>query len=141
MYAAIRIRGGIKVKRAIKETLDFLNLPKINNCVLVPEKPTFEGMLRKAKNMITWGEIKQEPLEKLLKKRALLQGDKKLTVEQAKQFAEKLLKGELPKNIGIKVPLRLSPPSGGYVSTRNSYPKGDLGYRGDKINELLEKFV
>ena len=141
MYVAIRIRGGINVKKDVKETLAFLNLPKINNCVLIPEKPTFEGMLRKAKNMITWGEIKQEQLEKLLRKRALLQGDKKLTDAQAKEFAEKILKGESPKNLGFKVPLRLSPPSGGYVSTRNSYPKGDLGYRGDKINELLEKFV
>lgn len=37
--------------------------------------------------------------------------------------------------------LRLHPPSKGYRSVKKHFPKGDLGYRGDKINELLGRMV
>ena len=141
MYVAIRVRGGINVKNDIKDNLTFLKLPKINNCMLYSEKPVIDGMMQKAKNMITWGEIKTDILAKLLKKRALLQGDKKLTAEQVKEFSEKIMKGSTLKELGIKTPLRLPPPSGGYKSTKHNFPNGDLGYRGDKINELLEKMI
>lgn len=36
---------------------------------------------------------------------------------------------------------RMSPPKGGYKAIRKFYPKGDLGYRGTAINELIRKMI
>lgn len=38
-------------------------------------------------------------------------------------------------------PFRLNNPKGGWIAIKNHFPKGDLGYRGDKINELIEKML
>lgn len=113
MFAVVRVRGNVKVTRKIKETLSMLRLKRINHCVLIENNPSMAGMLQKAKDFITWGEIKKEIQEKLEKKRK--EKDSKI--------------------------FRLSPPSGGYKSTKIHFPKGDLGFRGEKINELLEKMI
>ena len=42
---------------------------------------------------------------------------------------------------GIMPVFRLNPPSKGYKSVRKFFPKGDLGYRGEKINELLKRMI
>jgi ribosomal protein L30/L7E len=34
---------------------------------------------------------------------------------------------------------RLHPPKKGFRSLKQSYPRGDLGYRGEKINELIAR--
>ncbi|MFH0836828.1 MAG: uL30 family ribosomal protein [Candidatus Aenigmatarchaeota archaeon] len=36
---------------------------------------------------------------------------------------------------------KLCPPLKGFRAIKIHYPKGDLGYRGDKINELLRRMV
>ena len=38
-------------------------------------------------------------------------------------------------------PTVLSCPRKGFKATKMIYPKGDLGYRGDKINELIERML
>ncbi|HLD85010.1 MAG TPA: uL30 family ribosomal protein [archaeon] len=38
-------------------------------------------------------------------------------------------------------PISLSPPKGGFRSFHSAYPKGDLGYRGDKIKDLIERML
>jgi len=111
MYAVIRIRGGLNINDQTRDTLKMLNLKKVNHCALVNEDPSFKGMLKRVENWITWGEVSKE-MEKKLKERG---GDSKI--------------------------IRLSPPSHGFKSTRLHYPKGDLGYRGDKINDLLKRMV
>lgn len=35
----------------------------------------------------------------------------------------------------------LKPPKGGFKSIRKPYPKGDTGYRGKEINELIKKMM
>ncbi|MBI4162750.1 MAG: uL30 family ribosomal protein [Candidatus Aenigmarchaeota archaeon] len=35
--------------------------------------------------------------------------------------------------------IKLKPPKGGFASFHHSHPRGDLGYRGDKIKALVEK--
>ncbi|MBI4021685.1 MAG: uL30 family ribosomal protein [Candidatus Aenigmarchaeota archaeon] len=37
--------------------------------------------------------------------------------------------------------IRLPPPSRGYRSMKFMFPKGSLGYRGEKINDLLRRMV
>jgi large subunit ribosomal protein L30 len=119
MYAVVRVRGSVKTKREINDTLDMLKLKSVNHCVVVPEKETYLGMLKKAKDYITWGKIDKKTLKKLIEKR----GNDKKDVEKDKPV------------------FRLNPPRGGFKSTRLPYPKGDLGNRKEKINDLLERMI
>ena len=143
LYAIVRIRGSVNAVRGMDNTLEMLKLKKVNNCMIYTKEPSIQGMLMKARTYLTWGEVKQETLIKLLTKRGRSQGDKILEEEKVKEIAEKFTKHE--KNTidikELKLPFRLSPPSKGYSSVRKPYPDGDAGYRGEKINELLEKMI
>jgi len=139
MYGVIRLRSTISTHRKIKDTLKMLRLHRINHCVLIPETPDYRGMLERVKHYVTWGEINENTLEKLVAKRGRLPGDKK--VEDPKKTANLILKNNSIKGTGLKPVFRLSPPSKGLKSVKRPYPKGDLGYRGEKINELLERMI
>jgi len=142
MYAVIRVRGLVNTPKEIEDTLRMLRLTRVNHCVLVPKTKTYEGMLEKAKRCITWGEIDKETLAMLVEKRGRLKGDKRLNPEEAKSIAERIYKEQTTKNIeNLKQVFRLSPPSKGYKSVKLPYPKGDLGYRGEKINSLLRRMI
>ena len=153
VYAVIRVRGTIHVKPKIKKTLQLLRLNRVNHCVLLDENEITRGMLQVAKDYITWGEINKDMLIKLLRYRGRLKGDKPLTDEYLKSstsykdinsLADAILKGEikykeLPE---IKPLFRLHPPRRGYEGIKRSYRnKGALGYRGEDINNLLERMV
>ncbi|MBL7160505.1 MAG: uL30 family ribosomal protein [Candidatus Aenigmarchaeota archaeon] len=109
-FAVVRLRGSVNVNKRLLDTLTMLNLKRVNHCVLVPDNPSYKGMLKKVESFITWGEVSKE-IEQTLKK-----------------------KGEGPI-------FRLTPPSHGLKSTKVHFPKGDLGYRGKAINDLLRRMV
>jgi large subunit ribosomal protein L30 len=132
MYAAIRIRGSVNMAKELKDTLNMLMITRVNHCVLVDKKS--EGMLKKAMDYVTWGEISDEVMEKLIVKRG---GVEK---KEAKKVIEKIKK-EGVRKAGLKPVFRLSPPRKGYRSTRSAFPKGDLGYRGEEINSLLKRMI
>lgn len=142
LFAVIRVRGSIGITRDLADTLMMLRLHRINHCVIVPKNQNYEGMLHKARNFITWGEIDREMLEKLVAKRGRFAGDKRVKdVSYAKELAHFILSGKTVKETGIKPVFRLSPPSKGYKSTKALFPRGSLGYRGEKINELLKRMI
>ncbi|MEM5798184.1 MAG: uL30 family ribosomal protein [Candidatus Aenigmatarchaeota archaeon] len=114
MIAVIRIRGPVKTPHDVKRTLELLRLKRVNHCVLLNEKPEIIGMLKKVSDYITWGEIDKNMLNKLLERKGVKE----------------------PKGI-----FRLKPPTKGFKSTRLPWPKGDLGYRGEAINKLLERMI
>lgn len=152
MYAVIRLRGSVKVRKEILDTLKMLRLHRVNHCVVVPRTNQFKGMLEKVRSHITYGEINKQTLVKLLKERSRLVGNKRLDEKNLKKitgyesfekFADGLLKGKIRlKDFScIKPVFRLSPARHGLKSIKEYYPKGDLGYRGEKINELLERMI
>jgi len=141
MYAAVRVRGYIGTEKSVRDTLSMLRLERVNHCVLIPNTPVMKGMVTKVKDYVTWGEIDKTTLEKLVEKRGRLPGDKKLDPTKAKSVVKLIEKEESVKNVEIKPVFRLSPPSKGYKTVRMPYPKGDLGYRGDKINPLLKRMI
>lgn len=152
MFAIIRIRGLVGMKREIEDTLKMLRLNAVNNCVIVSEAAEYKGMLKKVKDWITWGEIEKETLVAMLKKRLRLIGNKRVEEKVLKEitdfdkfenFADELLAGRIKlKDFEKLQPVfRLTPPSKGFKSIREPYPKGDLGYRGKEINELLERMI
>lgn len=152
MFAVIRIRGSVGVRKKIKDTLKMLRLKAVNNCVIIPETESYKGMIKNVKDFITFGEINKETLVKMLKKRLRLLGDKRVDEKVLKEmtkfdsfesFADALIEGKVKlRDFKKIVPVfRLTPPSKGFKSIKEHYPKGDLGYRGREINELIERMI
>ena len=87
-----------------------LPISRKHSCVLLEETGTVKGMLKTAKDFVTWGPASDETIKKL----------------EAKG----------------KPPYRLHPPLKGWgASIKKSFPKGALGNRGEKINELIERML
>lgn len=150
--ALIRVRGKVGVRREIKDTLSMLRLHKVNHMVIVDENPSYNGMIQKVKDYITWGEIDKETLAKLLRKRGRLTGNRRLTEEYVQEklgmsideFAQAVINGEkrLTDLEGLKPVFRLHPPRGGHKTIKRPFKDGGaLGYRGEKINELIERML
>jgi large subunit ribosomal protein L30 len=151
MFAVVQVRGVVKTRRDIKDTLKMLRLHHINHCVLVPDTPENLGMIRKVKDYVAYGEADASTIETLLLTRGRIIGDAPLTDEYIKsnstysnisQFAQALASGEtkLREIPGLKPVLRLHPPRKGYKTTKRTFPQGGaLGYYGQEINTLLYK--
>lgn len=151
--ALIRLRSGIRARGEVRDTLAMLRLHRINHLVIVDDTPSYRGMIQKVKDYITWGEIDKETLVKLLRKRGRLIGNKPITDDYVKEklgmtieeFAEKVINGEMKLRDlpNIKPVFRLHPPRGGLKgSKKRSFKEGGaLGYRGEKINELIERML
>jgi len=152
-FAVVRVRGHVNIRREIKDTMQMLHLTRVNHLVFVPRNPDFVGMLNKAKDYITWGEVQPEVLAKLLLRRGRAEGDKPLDDAYVKanskftsvwDFAQAIARGEagLSAVKGVKPMLRLQPPRKGYEGIKRSYKDGGaLGYRGTAINELLARMM
>ncbi len=153
MFVAIRLRGSIGLRKEVLDTLKMLRLDTVNSCVLLQEKADVRGMLEKVKDYITWGEIGKETLVGLLKKRMRTRSNNKKVDEKTlkeltsfdkfESFAEEVFSGKVKLKDFEKLQpfFRLTPPSKGLKSIKESFPKGDLGYRGKEINELLERMI
>ena len=153
MLAVIRVRGRTGVRREISDTLKMLNLTRINHCVLIPETPSYKGMLQKVKDYVTWGEINKDTLEKLIRTRGRLYGDEPITDKYVKEkmgfenisaLADAIVEGKvLYKDIpNVKPIFRLHPPLKGWEKTKRHFTEGGaLGYRGEKINELILRML
>lgn len=151
MFAIIRIKGTAGLSREVRDTLKMLRLYAPNNCVLAPETPDYKGMLKKVKDVVTFGEIDKKILVEMLKKRLRGKnnrridenGLRKITGFSYEEFADALMQEKVKlKDFNELQPyFRLTPPSKGFKSTKEHYPKGDLGYRGSAINSLLERMI
>jgi large subunit ribosomal protein L30 len=151
--AVVRIRGLISAQREATETLDMLRLARTNSAVLVDDRPAFMGMLKRARNYVTWGEASKETVALLLQKRGRLAGGKKLTDQYAQRIGYKSLdelaeavancKAEYRKLLGVQPVFKLHPPTKGFKGkTKKSYGAGgEAGYRGKRINELVKRMV
>lgn len=148
----IKLRSDINARQEVKDTLKMMGLTRVNHCIIVDNNDSNLGMIKKVKDYVTWGEIKPEVLESLLKKRGRLTGDKRVTEEVVKSKSNFQTMAELATavesggvklgDIGVKKIFRLHPPRGGYKSTKRPVKdKGDLGYRGDKINDLIIRMI
>lgn len=141
MYIAVRLRSGIKTRKDMKDTLKLLRLNRKMHSVLLKENDINKGMLRKVRSWITWGEIDDSILEKLIKKRGRKAADKRLNDEEAKQVFDNVKQNKKISD-DIKPVFRLTPPSKGFKkSVKQHYPKGELGYRGKEINELIIRMI
>jgi len=150
---AVRIRGTIRASREVRETLQMLNLTRNNFAVLIDNRPAFLGMLKTVQNFITWGEASKETVNMIIKERARLAGNKKPTDEYAQkngyesleELAEAIFNchTEYWKLSNVKPVFRLHPPTKGFKGKvkKACGMGGELGYRGEKINELINRMT
>jgi large subunit ribosomal protein L30 len=128
-----------------------LRVDRNNFSTLLDDRPEYTGMLQKAKDYVTWGEATAETVSLLLDKRGRMDGDHPIDSEALKalgyssidELASALINGEaeLHKIEGMKPFFRLHPPRKGFKrSVKRPYgSKGELGYRGESINELAKR--
>ena len=152
-YLAIRIRGQVNLRHDFKKTMESLNLTRSNHAVVIPEDPYYTGMLKKVKDFITWGRVDKETLEEMIRIRGRLMGDKPLTelhlaehteFKDLTQLSEAMVENKFNyKNIpDIKPIFRLAPPKKGHKGIKRPFSMGGaLGYRDEKINELVKRMI
>ena len=154
LILAIRVRGQVRVRPQIADTLDKLLLGRLHQARLLHVTPSLDGMITKSKDYITWGEPTEEIIEQLLRKRGRLPGNQRLTDAYVKKNSShasiKALakaiasgKGKVSDVEGLKPIFRLTPPSKGYIGKRH-LPVGMggiTGYRGEGINELATRMI
>tara|TARA_Y100000310_G_scaffold138289_2_gene137234 strand:+ start:35989 stop:36465 length:477 start_codon:yes stop_codon:yes gene_type:complete len=150
----VRIKGKGGLTKQLVKTLELLRLYKKNNCVVVPNTLEFVGMLTKVKEVVTWGELDEKTCKQLLEKRGKLPGKMRLDANYLKDkcktdfdaFTKDFMsfKKELKDIPGLKLFFKLSPPVKGFERKGVKVPYslgGVLGYRKDKINELVLRMV
>ena len=121
--AVVRIRGDKGVNSEILRTLKMLGLERPNYCVILPAVPSMTGMVRRARNYVTWGDVDAETKGMLIEKRG-------------KRAASS---GKNKRQI-----FRLNPPKKGFG--RKGIKKdftigGTLGDRREKINDLIKRMI
>ena len=152
LIIVVRLRSSIGLRNEVKQTLNMLNLSRVNHAVVIDNRDSYKGMLQTAKDALTWGEIDALTFARLLRKRGRLIGNKHLTDEYiAKKTSYKsideyaaalvALKEDLSALPKLKKVFRLHPPSKGYRGSikRTYQQKGELGYRGTEINDLVQR--
>ena len=150
-YAVIRLKSSRDKTKKVEVTLEMLRLNSDNHCTIIPERDTYEGMLQKVEDLITWGEIDIETMVDLLKHKSDMDTDEleekiseKTSYDKLDQFAiavtsDKITLDEID---GLERVFRLNPPEGGYRSTKKAFNMGgSLGYRGSDINSLIQKML
>ncbi len=150
---AVKVRGIVSAQREARETLQFLRLLHTNHAVIIDNRASYKGMLKRVQSYVTWGEASKETVAAMLKKRGRLAGDKKLTDEYLQKIGYKSFddladaivncKTEFSKLPEITPLFKLHPPSKGYKGkTKKSFRAGgEAGYRGKEIDDLVLRMI
>ena len=116
LIAIVRVRSNPRMSASEEANLAMLHLNTPNSCALIENTPQKLNMAKSIEGMLTWGDVSDDTVA-LLRKKA---GNAK-----AMKF-------------------RLNPPQKGYGRKGVKMPfssGGALGYRGDKINDLIRRMV
>ena len=149
-WMVVRVRGSIHAKEPISRTLDVLHLRRPNHVTVLPEEPSFRGMLSRVQGYVTWGEADEATVGLLLSSRGRTPDGKPLGADGAARvdapdvsaLAKSVVTQGLPRVDAVRPLFRLHAPKGGWRSTKKPFALGGaLGYRGKAINELVRKML
>ena len=147
MYAVVRIRGSIGVKKEILNAMELMRIHRVNHLVLVREDASGKGSVGKVRDYVAFGEIDEKTLAQVIEKRGKTVGDKKIDLKKMKasEVAKEIISGKKKlQDFGIKPVFRLSPPKKGFErkGIKKSFQEGGaIGYRGKEINALIKKMM
>lgn len=138
MICVIRIKGKVGIKKDIAETLNRLRLRKKYSCIVLNPKKEQLGMIKKVRDFVAFGEIKDETFEKLIDLRGkVIDKSKKIDVKKA---IEEIKKGRKYEELNLKPFFRLHSPRKG-INAKLHFPKGVLGDNKNEINNLVERML
>jgi large subunit ribosomal protein L30 len=151
MKALVQLRGEIDQSAAVEDTLDMLNLGRVNHATLVPETDTYVGMITKVNDWVAHGEPSAETVALVLRRRGEpAEGDADVDDEYVADrtdyddvdaLTEALVAEETTlQDQGLSPTLRLHPPRGGHDGIKQPVTTGgQLGvHETDDIDALLE---
>ncbi len=137
--AVIQVRGMVKVTQKVKDTILMLNLTRKNHCAVLDDTPANRGMLNKVKDFVAWGEISEETFKKLVEARG--EEFQSREMDSRKKYSYRALEFNGKK---YKKYFRLNSPRKGFEKKgiKIAFEAGGaLGYRGEKINDLVLRML
>jgi large subunit ribosomal protein L30 len=151
MRALVQLRGEVNQGQGVRDTLEMLNLHRVNHATLIPETETYDGMVSKVNDWVAHGEPSTEVIETLVRRRAEpAEGDGEIDddwvaehtdYDDVAALAEALVNEETKlQDEGLSPTLRLHPPRGGHDGIKHPIKEGGvLGKQStEEIDTLLE---
>ncbi|WP_128476399.1 50S ribosomal protein L30 [Halorussus pelagicus] len=151
MKAVVQIRGEVDMTGETQDTLEMLNLHRVNHCTLVPDTDAYRGMVAKVNDYTAYGEPSQDVLETVLQKRAEPEAGSadiddewvadNTDYDDVSDLASALLDEETTlREQGLSPVLRLHPPRGGHDGIKHPTKEGgQLGkHNTEQIDSLLK---
>ena len=151
-YIVVRVGGTVNVPSWADTTLQSLNLNKKFRATIVPEDPSFVGMLKRVKNYIAWCKADKETVKELIERRARKQGYKQIDSNDIKalgyksvdDLADALANGKisLSKLDLIKPWFALAPPRGGFKrKTKRMYQNEGVMGENQELLSLVKNMI
>jgi len=151
MRALVQLRGEVNINQDVLDTLEMLNLGRVNHATFVPETPAYEGMIAKVNDYVARGTPSQETVELLLERRGEpADGDGSIDDEWVADntdyadiaaLTDALLAEETTlQDAGLSPTLRLHPPRGGHDGVKQPVVTGgQIGvHDSEEIDSILE---
>ena len=151
MKALVQVRGEVNINGDIRDTLEMLNLGRVNHATLVPEEPSYVGMVTKVNDYVAHGTPSQGTVELLLARRATpAEGEGDIDDEwvaentdyaDVEALAQALLAEETTlQAAGLSPTIRLHPPRGGHKGIKQPVATGgQVGvHETADIDQILE---
>ncbi len=137
--AVVLVRSWCGANPDTVKTLDLLRLRRKNFCVVVRGTPANMGMVWKVKDYVTFGEISSETFDLLVSKRG---EDYNAPLQDAKGKVKSVTIDY--KGRKLKPYFRMNPPRKGFGRKGIKVPfgvGGALGYRGEKMNDIVLRML
>lgn len=155
IVALVRVRGSTHVKPHIVDALKTMGLTRKNHATLMIKDDSSKGVISKVNDYVAWGEVDAKTIESLIRSRGRISGVKPLTEEYVREnsgyngiadLAKAISEGKATlKDVkGLKRVFRLNPPLKGFERGGIKKPYtlgGALGYRANKMNELISRMI
>ncbi|GAA0726412.1 large subunit ribosomal protein L30 [Halorubrum trapanicum] len=151
MQAIVQLRGDVNLEYGVEDTLDMLNVGRVNHATFIPETDSYRGMITKVNDVVAFGEPSVEAVARTIALRGEpLEGsadvddewiDDNTEYADLEALAEALVDEETTlRDQGLSPTLRLHAPRGGHEGIKHPVIEGgELGeHTTEEIDSLLE---
>jgi len=151
MQAIVQLRGDVNLEYGVEDTLDMLNIGRVNHATFVPETDSYRGMITKVNDVIAFGEPSVDAVVTTIARRGEPLEDSADVDDEwiddntdyadLEALAEALVDEETTlREQGLSPTLRLHAPRGGHEGIKHPVIEGgELGkHSTEEIDSLLE---
>ncbi|MFD1569633.1 50S ribosomal protein L30 [Halorubrum laminariae] len=151
MQAIVQLRGDVNLEYGVEDTLDMLNIGRVNHATFVPETDSYHGMITKVNDVVAFGEPSVDAVARTIAHRGEpLEGSADIDDEwiddntdyaDLEALAAALVDEETSlRDQGLSPTLRLHAPRGGHEGIKHPVIEGgELGrHTTEEIDSLLE---